>query len=76
MERTLSAVRVVGARQTPANRKRLVPLRSSAATNLYFAGDARDVPLNLSQIVLASAMEVADAIAATPVQAAVAVAGT
>ncbi|TAK60535.1 MAG: hypothetical protein EPO22_09220, partial [Dehalococcoidia bacterium] len=66
VERTLSAVRVVGARQTPANRKRLVPLRSASAANLYFAGDARDVPLNLSQIVLASAIEVADAIAATP----------
>jgi len=38
-----------------------VPLRSAAA-NLYFAGDSRDLPLNLSQIVLASAIEVADAI--------------
>ncbi len=66
VERTLSAVRVVGARQTPENRRRLVPLRSAAAANLYFAGDSRDLPLNLSQIVLASALEVADAIAATP----------
>ena len=66
VERTLSAVRVVGARQTPENRKRLVPLRAAAAANLYFAGDARDIPYNLSQIVLASAMEVADAIASTP----------
>lgn len=66
VERTLSAVRVVGARQTPENRKRLVPLRAASASNLYFAGDARDVPLNLSQIVLASAIEVADAIAAIP----------
>jgi phytoene dehydrogenase-like protein len=66
VERTLSAVRVVGARQTPENRRRLVPLRSSSASNLFFAGDARDLPLNLSQIVLASALEVADAIASTP----------
>ena len=62
VERTLSAVRVTGARQTPANRKRLVPLRAASASNLYFAGDARDIPYNLSQIVLASAMEAADAI--------------
>ena len=66
VERTLSAVRVVGARQTPTNRKRLVPLRATAASNLYFAGDARDIPYNLSQIVLASAMEAADAIMSTP----------
>ncbi len=66
VERTLSAVRVTGARQTPENRKRLVPLRTAAASNLYFAGDARDIPYNLTQIVLASAMEVADAIASTP----------
>jgi 15-cis-phytoene desaturase len=66
VERTLSAVRVVGTRQTPENRKQLVPLRAAAASNLYFAGDARDIPYNLTQIVLASAMEVADAILATP----------
>lgn len=66
VERTLSAVRVVGTRQTPENRKHLVPLRTAAASNLYFAGDARDIPYNLTQIVLASAMEVADAILATP----------
>jgi len=72
VERTLSAVRVVGARQTPENRKQLVPLRAAAVLNLYFAGDARDLPYNLTQIVLASAMEVADAIAATPAAAPVA----
>jgi 15-cis-phytoene desaturase len=66
VERTLPAVRVVGARQTPANRRMLVPLHSTAARNLYFAGDARDLPLNLTQIVLASALEIADAIGATP----------
>jgi len=65
VERTLSAVRVVGARQTPENRMRLVPLQTAAASNLYFAGDSRDIPYNLSQIVLASAMEVADAIVST-----------
>jgi phytoene dehydrogenase-like protein len=66
VERTLSAVRVVGARQTPENRKQLVPLRTGAASNLYFAGDSRDIPYNLTQIVLASAVEVADAIVSTP----------
>jgi 15-cis-phytoene desaturase len=65
VERTLSAVRVTGARQTPKNRERLVPLRTAAASNLYFAGDARDLPYNLTQTVLASAIEVADAIAST-----------
>jgi phytoene dehydrogenase-like protein len=69
VERTLSAVRVAGARQTPENRKQLVPLRTAAASNLYFAGDARDIPYNLTQIVLASAMEVADAIVSTPADA-------
>ncbi|MBI5285909.1 MAG: NAD(P)/FAD-dependent oxidoreductase [Chloroflexi bacterium] len=72
VERTLPAVRVTGARQTPENRKRLVPLRASAASNLYFAGDARDLPYNLTQIVLASAMEVASAIVSTPAAAPVA----
>jgi phytoene dehydrogenase-like protein len=66
VERTLSAVRVVAARQTPENRKHLVPLRAAAAPNLYFAGDARDLPYNLTQVVLASAIEVVDTIAAAP----------
>jgi hypothetical protein len=63
VERTLSAVRVVGARQTPANRKLRVPLRSAAASNLYFANDARDLPNALAGISLAAALEVADAVA-------------
>lgn len=64
VERTLPAARVAAARQTPENRKQMVPLRPASAANLYFAGDARDLPYNLSLIVLASALEVADAIVA------------
>jgi phytoene dehydrogenase-like protein len=77
VERTLPNVRVVAARQTPENRKHLVPLRAASAPNLYFAGDARDLPYNLTQIVLASAMEVADAMTseAAPAAAVAAVAG-
>lgn len=66
VERTLPAARVVAARQTPENRKHMVPLRPSSASNLYFAGDARDIPYDLSLIVLASAIEVADAVVAAP----------
>lgn len=62
VERTMPAARVVAARQTPANRKNMVPLRAASVANLYFAGDARDIPNDLSLIVLAAAMEVADAI--------------
>jgi hypothetical protein len=39
-----------------------VPLRSSAASNLYFANDGRDLPYFLSLTSLAAAMEVAAAI--------------
>jgi protoporphyrinogen oxidase len=63
VERTLSAVRVVGARQTPENRRLRVPLRSAAASNLYFANDARDLPNALAGISLAAAVQVADAVA-------------
>ena len=64
VERTLPNVRVVCARSTPQQfGKNRVPLRSSAAPNLYFAGDGRDLPLNLSEICFVSAMEVADALA-------------
>ena len=63
VERSLPNVRVVGARQTPENRARRMPLRSRSASNLYFANDARDIDLNLSQISLAAAVEVADAVA-------------
>ena len=61
----MPAARVVTARQTPENRKHMVPLRPASSPNLYFAGDGRDIPYDLSLIVLASAMEVADAIAAS-----------
>ena len=66
VERTLPNVRVLGARSTPDqlgdNR---VPLRSATAANLYFADDARDLPLNsISEMCLATSIEVADAIAA------------
>jgi phytoene dehydrogenase-like protein len=64
VERSLPNARVVSARATPeqfpAGR---VPLRSSVAPNLYFAGDGRDLELNLSEIIFASAMEVAGALA-------------
>ena len=66
VERTLPAARVVAARQTPENRKHLVPLRAATVDNLYFAGDSRDIPHDLSLITLSAAMEVADAIAAAP----------
>ena len=64
VERTLPNARVVVARNTPAQYTRnRVPLRSSSTANLYFAGDGRDLPLNLSELCLASAMEAADSIA-------------
>ena len=63
VERTLPNARVVVARHTPQQfTQNRVPLRSTTAANLYFAGDARDLPLNLSELCLASAMEAADAI--------------
>ncbi len=66
VERTLPAARVVAARQTPENRTHMVPLRAAAVDNLFFAGDARDIPHDLTLITLSAAMEVADAIAAAP----------
>ncbi len=66
VERTMPTARVVAARQTPENRKNMVPLRAASVDNLYFAGDARDIPYDLSLIILAAAMEVADAIVAAP----------
>jgi phytoene dehydrogenase-like protein len=63
VERVIPNVLVTAARQTPAQQgSGRVPLRSGVAANLYFAGDARDLPYNLTEICLASAMEVADAI--------------
>ena len=67
VERTMPTARVVAARQTPANKKNMVPLRAASVANLYFAGDSRDIPYDLSLIVLAAAMEVADAIVAASV---------
>jgi phytoene dehydrogenase-like protein len=64
VERTMPNAKVLGARRTAANSGGLVPLRAAAVANLYFAGDARDVPYNLTQACLVSAMEVADAIGA------------
>ncbi|HEY8172031.1 MAG TPA: NAD(P)/FAD-dependent oxidoreductase [Dehalococcoidia bacterium] len=73
VERTLPNVRVASARRTPdqfgAN---AVPLRSSSASNLYFAGDARDLPHAVGLGSLSSALEVADAIASTHVTSATA----
>ena len=62
VERTLPNVRVASLRQTPGQRSRRVPLRSRTAPNLYFAGDARDIDGNLTEICLRSAIEVADAV--------------
>jgi 15-cis-phytoene desaturase len=64
VERTLPNVRVVSLRQTPEARAKRTPLRADSASNLYFAGDARDLPYNLTDICLASAMEASDAIVA------------
>ncbi len=41
-----------------------VPLRSAVAGNLYFAGEGRDLPYTLGEVVLASALQVADALGA------------
>ncbi len=65
-ERTMPNAKVLGARRTPKNIENLVPMQSSTVANLYFAGDARDVPFNLTLACIVSAMEVADAIAAAP----------
>jgi phytoene dehydrogenase-like protein len=62
VERTLPNALVASARQTPEGMRQRVPLRSSVAANLYFANDARESALNLSEISLASAVEAADAI--------------
>jgi phytoene dehydrogenase-like protein len=63
VERHLRNARVSGARQTVAQQgSARVPQRSSAAPNLYFAGDARDLPYNIGELALASALDVAAAI--------------
>jgi 15-cis-phytoene desaturase len=66
VERHLRNARVSGARQTVAQQgSARVPQRSSAATNLYFAGDARDLPYNIGELALASALDVARAVASS-----------
>lgn len=61
--RPLRSALVTAARQTPDQQGAArVPLRSSVAANLYFAGDARDLPFNLTEISLAAAIEASDAI--------------
>ena len=67
VERTLPNVRVCSLRQTPQQRAQRMRLRAESASNLYFAGDARDVEGNLTEICLKSAIEVADAVALVPV---------
>lgn len=65
VERVLPNVRVTPLRHTPQQTgANAVPLRVDAAENLYFAGDARDLPYNLADISIASAIEAADAVAA------------
>jgi phytoene dehydrogenase-like protein len=64
VQRVLPNALVSPARQTPAQHGAArVPARSTTAANLYFAGDARDLPYNLTEISLASALEVADLVA-------------
>ena len=61
VQRTMRNVRVTSVRRTPEQQAAAcVPARSQTAENLYYAGDARDLPYNLTEICLASALEVAD----------------
>ena len=63
VRRALPSAQVTVARQTPSQQGAArVPARSASAENLYFAGDGRDLPYNLTEISLASALEVADLI--------------
>ena len=65
VERRLPGMRVTGARSTPEQFiKNRVPLRAASASNLYFNGDARDLPYNLSELWIRGAMEIADTLAA------------
>jgi phytoene dehydrogenase-like protein len=65
VQRTLPAAKVSSARWIPGQMEDArVPLRSGVARNLYFAGEARDLPYTLGQVALASALQVADAVAA------------
>jgi 15-cis-phytoene desaturase len=61
VERTLPNVRVASRRHTPQQQgSARVPSRSAAASNLYYANDACDLPNALAGISLAAALEVAD----------------
>jgi phytoene dehydrogenase-like protein len=63
VERRLPGIRVTAARSTPEQYiKNRVPLRATSASNLYFNGDARDLPHNLSELWINGAMEIADAL--------------
>ena len=63
VRRMLPTAQVTVARQTPDQQAEArVPARSASTENLYFAGDGRDLPYNLTEISLASALEVADLI--------------
>ncbi len=64
VERTLPNVRVATLRQTPEQQAHRLPLCAASAANLYFAGDARDLEGNLTEICLKSAVEVADVLSA------------
>lgn len=65
VERVLPNVRVTPLRHTPAQTGgNALPLQLPGAENLYFTGDARDLPYNLADISLASAIEAAEAVAA------------
>ena len=65
VERAVPNVRVACARPEPSQLGAArVPLRAASVDNLYFAGDGRDLPYNLTEICLGSAVEVADAIPA------------
>lgn len=64
VQRPLPKALVTSARQTPDQQGAArVPARSSTAKNLYFAGDARDLPYNLTETCLASALEIAGLLA-------------
>jgi phytoene dehydrogenase-like protein len=65
VQRTLPSARVSSARWVRGQMEDArMPLRSTVARNLYFAGEGRDLPYTLGEVVLASALQVADAIAA------------
>lgn len=62
VQRTIRSGRVTSVRQTPAQRSKRVPLRSQSATNLFLAGDGRDLSYNLSEVALASAIEILEVV--------------